>query len=47
MTEKQYTEIMNRLFLESESILGDEMVYLETVGDVIREVCGMDGDGDG
>lgn len=43
MTEQQYTLIMNKLFLESENVLGEEMVYLETVGDVIREVLGLDG----
>lgn len=42
MTEYQYTQIMNKLFLESETVLGDEMVYLEAVGNVIREVCWMD-----
>ena len=44
MDEQTYLRIMNRLFLESENVLGDDMVFLETVGNVIREECGMDGD---
>ena len=43
MNEKTYLRIMNRLFLASETVCGDDMVFLETIGEIIREECGMDG----
>ena len=45
MNETVYRRIMNRMFLAAEDVCGNEMVELETVGNIIREECGMDGDG--
>ena len=46
MNETVYRRIMNKMFLAAESVCGSEMVDLETVGDIIREECGLDGDSD-
>ena len=46
MNETVYRRIMNRMFLAAEGVCGNEMVDLKTVGDIIREECGLDGDGD-
>lgn len=46
MNETIYRRIMNRMFLAAEDVCGNEMVDLETVGDIIREECGLDGGGD-
>ena len=43
MNETVYRRIMNRMFLAAEDVCGNEMVDLETVGDIIREECGLDG----
>ena len=47
MNETVYRRIMNRMFLAAEDVCGNEMVELETVGDIIREECGLDGGEDG
>ena len=46
VNEETYQRIMNRLFFAAESVCGEDMVYIETVGDVIREECSMEGDED-
>jgi len=45
MDEYTYINIMNRLFLEAENVLGNEMVDLGTVGNIIKEECGLEDEG--
>ena len=43
MNETVYQRIMNRMFLDAESVCGSEMVDLDIIGSIIREECGLDG----
>lgn len=47
MNETIYRRIMDRMFLDAESVCGSEMVDLDTIGNIIREECGLDGGEDG
>jgi hypothetical protein len=46
MDEKTYQRIMNRMFFAAEGVCGNDMVELETIGEIIREECRMDEEGD-
>lgn len=41
MNERQLQEIMQRLWKESDTVLGDEMVSYYVIEGVIREICGL------
>lgn len=41
MNEVQLHEIMQRLWKESDTVLGDEMVSYYVIEDIIRDVCGV------